>query len=298
MHRLLQGKGYQSAIALLGGDDASQDWLEKIAVPFASVKNIKDPEWEMQLITRFRPKVWINDRLNTDVEHAKKIKRAGLRLATFDDVGSGATLADLHVAALANVRSELPAGKKTLIGVEYLTFPPEVSDLRRLRTKNKRWIVTLGGSDTHGATISVVKWLFARTIPATIVLGPAFAHDSALSSLDSENLIIKRGVPSLLKALADHDFAITGGGLTAFEAAVLGVPTAIVANEPWEVKHAMYLQSLGCSVFAGTHDQINLDVLGQTMDFESMREAALNSFMPDGAYRVVESLCNLFEVKD
>jgi len=298
LHSLLQGKGYESAIALLGGDVASQDWLEKAAVTYASVKNIKDAEWEASLIARFRPKVWINDRLNTDVEHMGRIKRAGLRLATFDDAGSGATLADLHVAALANVRSELPAGKIALIGVEYLIFPPEVSQLRRLRTKKKRWIVTLGGSDTHGATISVVEWLNARAIPATIVLGPAFAHDSALSSLDSENLIIKRGVPSLLKELADHDLAITGGGLTAFEAAVLGVPTAIVANEPWEVEHAKYLQSLGCSVFAGMHDQITLDVLDKVMDFESMSNAALNSFMPDGAIRVVESLRNLLETKD
>jgi spore coat polysaccharide biosynthesis predicted glycosyltransferase SpsG len=298
LYRLLREKGYSSAVALLGGDAASQDWLEKAAIPYATVKNVKDAEWEVLLIARFCPKVWINDRLNTDAVHAGRIKRAGLWLATFDDTGSGATLADLHVAALANVRGESPAGKKTLIGADYLIFPPEVSQLRRVRTEKKRWIVTLGGSDTHSATISVVEWLNARAMPATIVLGPAFAHESAMSLLDSQYLIIKRSVPSLLKELADHDLAITGGGLTAFEAAVLGVPTAIVANEPWEVAHATYLQSLGCSVFAGMHDQINLDVLDKGMDFEGMSNAALNAFFPDGANRVVDSLCNLLETKD
>lgn len=298
LHRVLREKGHQSAIALLGGDVASQDWLEKAAIPYATVKNLNDAEWEVSLIAKFSPKVWINDRLNTDAEHAGRIKRAGLWLSTFDDTGSGATLADLHVAALADVRGESPAGKRTLIGADYLIFPPEVAQLRRVRTKRKGLIVTLGGSDTHGATISVVEWLNAKATPATIVLGPAFAHESAMSSLDSENLIIKRSVPSLLKELADHDLAITGGGLTAFEAAVLGVPTAIVANEPWEVAHAMYLQSLGCSVFAGTHDQINLDVLDKDMDFEGMSNAALNAFMPNGANRVAESLLKLPETKD
>lgn len=297
LHRVLREKGHQSAITLLGGDVASQDWLEKAAIPYAIVKNLKDAEWEVSLIARFSPKVWINDRLNTDAEHAGRIKRAGLWLCTFDDTGSGATLADLHVAALANVRGESPAGKRTLIGTDYLIFPPDVTELRRLRKKRKGLIVTLGGSDTHGATISVIEWLNARATSATIVLGPAFAHESAMSPLDSENLVIKRSIPSLLKELAEHDLAITGGGLTAFEAAVLGVPTAIVANEPWEVAHARYLQSLGCSVFAGTHDKINLDVLDEIIDFEGMSKAALRSFIPDGANRVVESLCNLVEIE-
>ena len=298
LHRALREKGYQSTIALLGGDVASQGWLEKSAIPYATVKNVKDAEWEMSLIARFCPKVWINDRLNTHEEHAGRIKRAGLLLCTFDDAGSGAALADLHVTALATVRGESPAGKKVLIGTDYLIFPPEVAQLRRVRTEKKRWIVTLGGSDTYGATISVIKWLNARCTPATIVLGPAFSHDSAISMLDSENLTIKRSVPSLLKELADHDLAISGGGRTAFEAAVLGVPTAIIANEPWEVAHAKYLQSLGCSVFAGTHDQINLDVLDKGMDFEGMSNAALNAFIPDGANRVVDSLLNLLKKKD
>lgn len=295
LHRVLRDKGHSSAIALLGSDVASQDWLEKASIPYATVSNLNDTEWEVSLIARFSPRVWINDRLNTDAEHAGRIKRAGLRLCTFDDTGSGATLADLHVAALANVRGESPAGKRTLIGSDYLIFPPEVAELRRVRMKRKGLIVTLGGSDTHGATISVIEWLNAKATSATILLGPAFEHESAMSSLDTENLIIKRCVPSLLKELAEHDLAITGGGITAFEAAVLGVPTAIIANEPWEVAHARYLQSLGCSVFAGTHDQINLDVLDEIMDFDDMSKAALKSFSPDGANRVVKTLCNLLK---
>jgi spore coat polysaccharide biosynthesis predicted glycosyltransferase SpsG len=293
LHRILREQGYQSAIALLGGDVASQDWLERAAIPYVSVRNEKDAEWEMALIARFSPKVWINDRLNTNAEHAGLIKRAGLWLCTFDDMGSGATLADLHVAALANVRGESPAGKRVLIGSDYLIFPPEIARMRRARTEKRRWIVTLGGSDTHGVTISVIEWLYARSKPATIVLGPAFVHENALPFLDSERLIIKRSVPSLLEELADHDLAITGGGLTAFEAAVMGVPTVIIANERWEVAHAQYLQSLGCSVFAGAYDQINLDLLDNDIDFENMSNAALTAFPPDGAKKVIESLLKL-----
>lgn len=298
LHRALREKGRESAIALLGDDAASQAWLEREEIPYATAKNVEGAAWETELISRFRPKVWINDRLDTDAAHAGRVKNAGLRLGTFDDTGFGAAQADLHVAALAKVRGESPAGKKTLIGADYLVFPPEVAQLRRVRTENKRWLVTLGGSDTHGATISVIEWLNARAKPATIVLGPAFAHEKALFSLDTDILTIKKSVPSLLKELADHDLAITGGGLTAFEAAALGVPTAIIANEPWEVTHARYLQSLGCSVFVGAHNQIDLDVLDKDMGMECMSNAAFRAFPPDGADRVVESLLNLLETKD
>ena len=291
--QLLREKGYQSVIALLGGDGASKDWLKRTGLPFSVVSQESDSDWESDLIYRYSPNVWINDRLGTDAYHAGLIKKAGLHLVTFDDWGTGAALADLHVAALAKVRGESPLGKQVLIGPEYLVFPPEVIQLRRARFENKRWLVTLGGSDTYGATLSVVDWLINRSMAATIVLGPSFAHNSEISLFDTELLTIKRSVPSLLRELADHDFAITGGGLTAFEAAVLGVPAATIANEPWEVAHAMYLQSLGCSIYAGNYEQINLDILDVDLDFEGMSNAALNAFQPYGSNIVVESIINI-----
>jgi len=298
LHRTLRAKGFDSVIALLDGDDASKNWLKKAAIPYAIVNNSKEGGWEASLIAKFSPKVWVNDRLNTDLNHARILKMAGLWLATFDDAGTGANIADLHVAALANVRGDFPVGRVSLIGPDYLVSSPEIMQLRKMRTKIERLIVTLGGSDTHGATISVIKLLNAHCRSATIVLGPSFAHERELSSLNSNNLIIKRAVPSLLKELAAHDLAITGGGLTAFEAAMLGIPTLVVANEPWEILHAKYLESLGCSIFVGTHYEINLDILDKGIDIECMSRSALNAFFYDGANKVGEALINLLLRKE
>jgi spore coat polysaccharide biosynthesis predicted glycosyltransferase SpsG len=297
LHRMLRERGQESSVVLLGEDAASQTWLASEGVAHRVVEEIEGLAWEAPLISERGAKVWINDRLNTGISHAKRIKEAGLKLVTFDDAGPGASFADIHVAALASARGESPAGKRALIGTDYLVFPPEVARLRKIRTDIKRLLVTLGGSDTHGATIPVAEWLNARGLRSTIVLGPAFAHGEAMSLQVSENLVVKRSVPSLIEELAAHDFAITGGGLTAFEAAALGVPTAIVANEPWEVAHANYLQSLGCSVFVGAHDQMNLNILDESMDFECMSEAALRAFLPDGANRVITSLLDLLHEK-
>lgn len=294
LYMALQNKDYKSIVVLLGSDSASQKWLASASVPFTTVEVTENSNWELRLIAKYRPKVWVNDRLKTDIKHAERIKKAGLKLVTFDDYGSGASLADLHVAALSGIWGQLPAGKKVLTGPEYLAMPLEINKLRRLASVGSRWVVTLGGSDTHGVTISVVRWLNARSKPATILLGPAFAHEKALSLLDTSALTVKRRVPSLLKELASHDLAITGGGLTAFEAAAIGVPTAVIANEPWEVAHAKYLQGIGCSVFVGTHNQINLSFLDNEMDLMSMSSAALRAFPAEGCDKLSVSLIELF----
>ena len=67
---------------------------------------------------------WINDRMDTDHHHAKRVKHEQVKLVTFDDKGSGAVEADLHIAALAFDPEEYLAGKKVLRGLDYLVLEP------------------------------------------------------------------------------------------------------------------------------------------------------------------------------
>ena len=151
-------------------------------------------------------------------------------------------------------------------------------------------MISLGGSDTHGVTVKIAKWLGDNGMRATIILGPAFAHDDALASIDCRMFDIKRSVPSLAEEFYSHDIAITGGGLTAFEAAAAGLPTIVVANEPWEILHGQYLESLGCSRFAGPCEAMNLEVLHAPLDIESMSHAALSAVNAEGVKKVSQEL--------
>ena len=197
-------------------------------IPYTVVENVQNTNWELELISKYKPRVWINDRMNTCIAHARQIKKQGISLVTFDDLGEGSALADLHIAPLANFRNKKLDGIKVLEGMKYLVFPREVSELRRLREENQNWLVTLGGSDTHGVTISVVKYLIENSKIATIILGPAFGHECKLTHLNLEKLTIKKSVPSMINELSRHDFAITGGGITAFEAAAQGLETPVM----------------------------------------------------------------------
>jgi len=282
-------------LVLLGEHPPASEWLERLHIPFEVVADQAGGQsgWEAELAMRYKSKVWVNDRLQTDADHAIRIKQLGLRLATFDDLGSGAALADIHVAALAGVRGENPQGAKVLTGLKYLILTPEIARYRRQRTECNSWVVSLGGSDTHGVTVKVAQWLSARQQPATLILGPGFEHEEALEKVIGVGFSVKRSVPSLAAELAAHDLAITGGGLTAFEAAATGLPTVTVANEKWEMAHCRHLQTLGCSVFAGPHENINLSVLERPLDIAKMSMAALHAVDTDGVKRVCGEMMSL-----
>ena len=293
LHNILKSKKLSSVIALLNSDSSSISWLAQNMIPYAVVKNSGNADWELELISKYKPHVWINDRMDTSISHARRLKEQGLGLVTFDDLGGGAELSDVHVAPLAEFRSTKLQGVKRLEGLEYLIFPQEISELRGLRKKNDKWLVTLGGSDTHGVTVSVIKWLIEHSRKATIILGPSFAHEFKLTHKNLEMLTIKKSVPSMMNELARHDFAITGGGITSFEAAAHGVPTAVIANEKWEISYAKFLESQGCSIFLGTAENFNLKQLNVNLDVEEMSKRALDLISLDGSEKIVGELLKL-----
>lgn len=219
--------------------------LKHRGVPHQAV-NLEDlsSNWEASLIRQDGITLWVNDRLDTDLRHAQIIRANAIPLVTFDDCGTGAALANLHIAALASNLQEPLAGKKLLTGLDYLILNPQISHNMRLRQKLSSILVTMGGSDTYGVTIKVVQMLTAMNLKATIVLGPAFMHADGLYAVLTENFTVKYAVPSLIAEFYRHDLAITGGGVTPFEANASGLPCVVIANELHEIPSASPCRNL------------------------------------------------------
>ena len=294
LYKSLHASGVEVSIVLLNKHLPSCRWLETAGIPFEIVEEPgAQPDWEGMLARRHSAKVWINDYLQTDANHAQRVKALGLKLVTFDDHGSGAALADLHVSALAGVQGEQLGGAKVLTGLPYLILPTEIARLRRQRSDARKWVVSLGGSDTYGVTVQVAKWLAVHEYPATVIVGPGFEHEAELMDVMSDAITTKKGVPSLPAEFALHDVAVTGGGMTAFEAAASGLPTMVVANESWEVAHGRYLEQLGCSIFVGPYSDMNLGRLEGPFDVQRMSKAGLEAVDVDGVHRVCSQILAL-----
>lgn len=250
-------------------------------------------DWEAILIKQNGITMWVNDRLDTDVRHAKKIRATGIPLVTFDDRGTGAALADLHIAALAFDMQEPLAGDKVLRGADYLILNPQIGEYMRLRKQLASILVTLGGSDTYGVTVKVVQLLKEMNMSATIVVGPAFMHMDELENILTDEFQLKRGVPSMIDEFYRHDLAITGGGITPFEANASGLPCVVIANELFEIPVGKELQKLGGSVFAGHHDSLPSPLFATDLPLEPMSWAGMRNIGLQGTQRVIGALQEL-----
>ncbi|ORJ63486.1 hypothetical protein [Geothermobacter hydrogeniphilus] len=261
-----------------------------------SVIDLDDPSpWERDWIDRLGARAWIDDRHDTSEAHGLRIAAAGIPLVTFDDRGPGAAHADLHFAPLVfNDRTRL-RGRKIFTGPEFLILTPEIHDQRRPRKQLQQLIVSLGGSDTYGVTLKVLRLLRELDQPATIHTGPAFAHRNELQRLADRPWPILEQVDSLAATFAGFDLAITGGGVTPFEANAAGLPCLVVANEDFEVEVGEYLQQRGSSLFLAHHEQLSvrqlrlgLDIAQQTLETMSRRGLRQN---PDrGAMNIVREI--------
>jgi spore coat polysaccharide biosynthesis predicted glycosyltransferase SpsG len=272
----------------------SRQILVERGVPHRVV-NLEDftGDWETSLIQQDGITLWLNDRLDTDIRHAEKIKAADIPLVTFDDRGTGATLADLHIAALAFDTQERLAGIKLLRGADYLILNPQISDYTRLRKQLVSILVTMGGSDTYGVTVKMVQLLKEMGMTATIVLGPAFMHMDLLDEVLTEGFTLKRGVPSMIEEFYRHDLAITGGGITPFEANASGLPCVVIANELFEIPVGEALQKLGGSLFSGHHEALSLPLFKTDLPLEKMSLAGRHNIGLQGTQRVIEALLEL-----
>jgi len=267
--------------------------LHERGVPHQTV-NLGDftGNWEASLIRQDGITLWLNDRLDTDARHAQKIRAAGVPLVTFDDRGTGAPLANLHIAALAFDAQEHLAGDKVLRGANYLILNPQIGTFMRLRKQLSRILVTLGGTDTYGVTAKVVYLLQEMKLAATIVVGPGYMHVENLNRILTGGFTLKQGVPSMIEEFHRHDLAITGGGITPFEANASGLPCVVIANELHEIPTGIALQKLGGSVFAGHHGALQTPLFVPDLPLEQMSRDGMCADQ-NGTSRVITALWEL-----
>lgn len=284
----------QTCKILINAHEPALRLLEGAGIDHATV-DLADLEsdWEGHLIEKERIRVWVNDRLSTDAHHAAKVKRRNIPLVTFDDRGGGAALAELNIAALAFDPDEALPGLRVLRGIDYLILNPEIARYRRLRHHAGRLLVTLGGSDTYGVTAKVIRCLRAAGRVATVIVGPGFRHEAELAEVLGPGFEVRRGLRSLITEFGNYEVAITGGGITPFEANASGLPCIVIASEFFEVPIARELARLGGSIFAGYHMEMDETILKRDLPVEAMSRAGIEHIGLGGASRVVSELVSL-----
>lgn len=278
-------------VVIINDDAASVSFLKSRAERFDTAE-LKDEagDWETTLIKKHRVDVWVNDRLDTGIGHAGNVKRNGIPLICIDDRGAGAGLSDINFGSLPfNYEHDLKGGK-VFKGLDYFIMDKSVDRYRKIRKRAERILVTLGGSDTYGMTVNVVKILKGLGRPATIVTGPLFKHHDELNKVVGREFSLIKAPASLIREFAGYDLAITGGGITPFEANASGLPCVVIANESFEVPNGRFLDKLGSSVFAGYREEMIDDVFNRDLDIANMSRIGIDRIKTEGADNIFKEI--------
>ena len=83
-----------------------------------------------------------------------------------------------------------------------------------------------------------------------------------------------------MEEFSHYDLAITGGGITPFEANAAGLPCVVIANEDFEIPVGLGLEKLGGTVFAGHYSQIDAKLLSENLPIKKILEQKLRQFTP------------------
>lgn len=263
-----------------------------------------------ETIVAMEPDVIVNDILDTGAEYMHRLRKSGAKVVNFEDLGSGAALADLVVNALYPGRSDTA---KMLVGPRYFCLRDEflyLGEASASRGEMKKFLITFGGVDEGDLTARIADIVIplcrARGVAVDIITGPGYIHESGLRSVlrkHEYSLAVFHGSTSRISDfMKEADAALTSGGRTVFELAALRVPTLVICQNERETTHDYASWDNGV-INLGHRDGVTDDAIAESVcrvldDTSLRREMVKKSAKFDltkGKQRVIDAITALVE---
>lgn len=193
--------------------------------------------------------LFINDILDTSMEYMTDLHMAlpKAKIVNFEDEGDGSASADLVINALLynKTMSNMFVGEKYYIPRKIMMFYPPI-DIRENVTSV---FISFGGADPQNYSDRIL-WIISKPEYSkyrfVVVLGRAKNNVKALLKYNSKpNIEVLYDVSNMPELMSSCDIAITSRGRTAYELAMLGIPTIAMAQNKREETHGFICNENG-----------------------------------------------------
>jgi spore coat polysaccharide biosynthesis predicted glycosyltransferase SpsG len=245
--------------------------------------------------------VLVNDILDTHEDDVLIARWLGMQVVNIEDLGPGARHADWVVNALYPAHSDALA--HTVSGVDYASLRSEFryQQRRAVRSEAHRVLVTFGTTDPSSMTQRVVDVLANDpSIEVTVVLG-AGAPDTEFSP----STVVKRQVENMAHEMATADVVVTSAGRSVYEAASVGTPVVVIAQNAREATHChIGFESgvifLGIGPLVSDHDIVEVvqRLLGDAALRTELSERLSSSIDGRGTERIADGIRRLLKGLD
>jgi pseudaminic acid biosynthesis-associated protein PseG len=159
---------------------------------------------------------------------------------------------------------------KLLLGTNYTMMREEFRDIQEkvINKESLDIMITVGGSDDKGITNIICDYVKDLKFKFHIIIGPGFKEENINKLIDIENL--KSNIKlyfnaNMIEIMKKCDIAISSCGSTLYELAACGVPTLgmVIADNQKQI--ADELQRVGFIENLGFHNEIDREVLVETI---------------------------------
>ena len=194
-------------------------------------------------------KFFVNDILDTSMGYMSGLRSAlpKARIVNFEDEGNGSASADLVINALLNNKtmSNMFVGEKYYIPRKIMMFYSPIE----IRENVSRVFISFGGADPQNYSDRLL-WIISKPeyskYEFVVVLGRAKRNvESLLNYNNKPNIEVLHDVSNMPELMSGCDLAITSRGRTAYELAMLGIPTIAMAQNRREETHGFICNENG-----------------------------------------------------
>jgi spore coat polysaccharide biosynthesis predicted glycosyltransferase SpsG len=209
------------------------------------------------------PTILVTDHNGLEAAWIRGARTAGALVASLNDLPKIRYASHLVVngnLGAERLRYETEPGTRLLLGPRYFFFRDEFlvrGVSRRVHAGvARRLVVSLGAADPANLTQALLEGLQEVTDPLEIivVVGGAYGHLDSLAEAARASrhpVRIERDLAGTASVFAQGEFAVCGGGSTAYEMARLGVPAVLVILSETQKDAAEALEGAGAAVCAG-----------------------------------------------
>lgn len=175
------------------------------------------------------------DVLDTEKDFVLSLKAQGCVVVSFEDLGSGAEVADLVVSDIY----PSPNAANQLVGVQNAILAPSFETLKRqanVRPEVAHVLVLFGGTDPSSLAQKSLRALEAIGFSGRVSCVRGLGAEDLSGEFDLD-LEVLRNVKNMGALMASADLALSSAGRTITELMSIGVPTVCLAQNPKELTH-------------------------------------------------------------
>jgi spore coat polysaccharide biosynthesis predicted glycosyltransferase SpsG len=233
----LKRRSVDAAFAVREGADA----ISRIAAAGYDAVHLPDdyrPEDLIDVARRNHAGLFFLDQRDSfSAESVARLHDAGYPIVVYDDLSERRLAADVciyppiqQVAGLdwTGFRGDL------LTGWEWVLLRPEFAGVPRRHADRDppRVLITMGGADPQDFTFDALEAITDFPGPVTVLVGPMMAHAAEIGAAAKrmgDNVGVVSSPSNMVELMVEHDLALASFGVTAYELAACGVPTALWA---------------------------------------------------------------------